>query len=114
MKILMKNMVQMKNYMLSVFVLLLCFNVNAQELKVSVNINTPKLQTADPKVFDQLAVAIEEFMNNQKWTDDTFEEEEPIDIDSVCTQLKGIDTEIANNDQFIKKYCDELGIATPF
>ena len=45
---------------------------------------------------------------------DTFEEEEPIDIDSVCTQLKDIDTEIANNDQIIKQYCNELGIATPF
>ena len=45
---------------------------------------------------------------------DTFEEEQPIDIASVCTQLKDIDTEIANNDQTIKQYCDELGIATPF
>jgi type I restriction enzyme M protein len=45
---------------------------------------------------------------------DTFEEEEPIDIDNVCTQLKDIDIEIAKNDQIIKQYCDELGIATPF
>ena len=45
---------------------------------------------------------------------DTFEEEELIDIDNVCAQLKDIHTEITNNDQTIKQYCDELGIATPF
>ena len=45
---------------------------------------------------------------------DTFEEEELIDIDNVCSQLKNIDNEIADNDQTIKQYCDELGIATPF
>jgi type I restriction enzyme M protein len=45
---------------------------------------------------------------------DTFEEEKLIDIDSVCTHLKDIDNEIADNDLTIKQYCDELGIATPF
>ena len=45
---------------------------------------------------------------------DTFEEEELIDIDSVCSLLKDIDNEIASNDQTIKQYCDEIGIATPF
>ena len=40
----------------------------AQELRVNVTINTPKLQTADPKVFETLKTSVEEFMNNQKWT----------------------------------------------
>jgi len=50
----------------------------AQEFNFQVTINTPKLQTADPKVFETLETAIEEFMNTTNWTDDVFEFEERI------------------------------------
>ena len=71
----------MKKLFLILFLTGVAFWTRAQELNVSVEVNTPKLQTADPKVFDQLGVAIEEFMNNQRWTDDSFEEEERIKVD---------------------------------
>lgn len=57
----------------------------AQELQVSVRINTQKLQQADPKIFETLSSAIEEFMNNQKWTDDVFEPEERIKANILLT-----------------------------
>lgn len=57
----------------------------AQELQVSVRINTQKLQQADPKIFETLSGAIEEFMNNQKWTDDVFEPEERIKANILLT-----------------------------
>ncbi len=60
----------------------------AQELRVNVTINTPKLQTADPKVFETLKTSVEEFMNNQKWTNDAFEQEERIKMDIVITISK--------------------------
>jgi hypothetical protein len=60
----------------------------AQELEVKVTINTPKLQTADPKVFETLKTSIEEFMNNQKWTTEVFEQEERIKMDIVMTISK--------------------------
>ena len=44
---------------------------------------------------------------------DTFEEEEPIDLDEVCIELKKIAIEMEDVDGEIKKYCDELGINAP-
>ena len=44
---------------------------------------------------------------------DTFEEEEPIDLDVVVTELKSLETEIEAIDAKIKEYCDELGIKAP-
>ena len=69
----------------------LCFGIlfnvglSAQELNVSVSINTPKLQTADESVFSDLEQAIQEFMNNQKWTNDVYEEEERIKAEIIIT-----------------------------
>ena len=44
---------------------------------------------------------------------DTFEEEEPIDLDKVMDELERIDDEMEKVDAEIKKYCDELGIRAP-
>ena len=44
---------------------------------------------------------------------DTFEEEEPIDLDEVVDELDRIDAEMEKVDAEIKKYCDELGIRAP-
>ncbi len=51
----------------------------AQELNFDVTINTPKLKLADPKVFETLESAIEEFINNTVWTEDDFDPEERIE-----------------------------------
>ena len=45
---------------------------------------------------------------------DTFEEEEPIDLEQVSKELKTIDLELAEANSSIKSYCNELGISTPF
>lgn len=64
-----------------VIVLFACSNIIvAQELNCKVIINTPKLQTADPKVFQTLQTAIKEFMNNTAWTDANYENYEKLDI----------------------------------
>ena len=60
----------------------------AQELEVKVDMKTPKLQTADPAVFQTLRTSIEEFMNNQKWTNDVYEQEERIKVNIVITISK--------------------------
>ncbi len=56
-----------------------------QELNVTVRINTPKLQLTDPAVFETLEQTIRDFMNNQRWTNETFAEEERIKVDIVMT-----------------------------
>ncbi len=78
----------MKKYFLLLFVFAFFVTAQAQELEVQVTINTPKLQTADPKVFETLKISIQEFMNNQKWTDDTYEQLERIKVDIVMTITK--------------------------
>ena len=57
----------------------------AQELNASVKVNTQKLQTVDPKVFETLEQSLNEFLNSQKWTGDVFELEERINCNFVLT-----------------------------
>ena len=45
---------------------------------------------------------------------DTFEEEEPVDLATVSSELKAIDTAMAAADATIADYCKQLGIDTPF
>lgn len=45
---------------------------------------------------------------------DTFEEEEPIDLDSVSEQLQALEKEIAETDSTIADFCQQLNIKTPF
>ncbi|WP_418187426.1 type I restriction-modification system subunit M [Aliarcobacter lanthieri] len=45
---------------------------------------------------------------------DTFEEEEIIDLDKVSSELKALEIEMKITDETIAKFCDELGISTPF
>ena len=45
---------------------------------------------------------------------DTFEEEEPVDLDAISKELKSIDTEMQETDKVIAGFCNELGIKTPF
>ena len=45
---------------------------------------------------------------------DTFEEEEPIDLDAVSSELKALEDEISATNATIESFCSELNIATPF
>ena len=45
---------------------------------------------------------------------DTFEEEEPVDLDAVSAEIKAIDAQMLETDNTIASLCDELGIAKPF
>jgi len=45
---------------------------------------------------------------------DTFEEEEPVDIDDVAAKLAALDEEMAKTDAVIAGFCAELGIPAPF
>ncbi|CDG64581.1 type I restriction-modification system, M subunit [Methanobacterium sp. MB1] len=45
---------------------------------------------------------------------DTFEEEEPVDLDEVVREIRELNKKSVEVDREIKKYCDELGIEAPF
>lgn len=68
----------MKNILLF-FICLIAFNrTQAQEMNFQVKVNVPKLQTTDPKVFEDMQQQIEEFLNTRKWTDNVYEPAERI------------------------------------
>jgi hypothetical protein len=54
-------------------------NLIAQELNATVRLTIPKLQTTDPRVFQTLEQSISDFLNNQRWTDLTYENNERIE-----------------------------------
>ena len=45
---------------------------------------------------------------------DTFEEEEPVDIDAVAKDFIALETDIQATDKTIAGFCKELGIDSPF
>ena len=45
---------------------------------------------------------------------DTFEEEEPVDLETVSQEIKQLDNDMQDTDKTIKDFCDELNIKTPF
>lgn len=85
-----------------IILLIICtfttFNILAQELKCRVNVSTPRTTTTDPTVFKTLEEQISKFMNERKWTDDTFNETEKIDcvLNIAITDDTGSDFYKAN------------------
>lgn len=76
------------------FAFFLVFGVGtivAQELNCLVQVVAPKLQNnaRNTEIFENLKTSISDFINEQKWTNDVFSEEEKID----CSMLITIDEE---------------------
>ena len=65
-----------------------------QDFNTQVTINTPKIQTVDPKIFKNLKTANEEFMNTRDWIEDDFEPEERIELNLIIT----IDQELSQTE----------------
>lgn len=61
------------------------------ELNATVRVNTPQLQHTDRKVFDQLETSLRDFLNNTKWTNDQFEQDERIKCSFILTISKELD-----------------------
>src|SRR6185295_6061769 len=84
----------MKPFLLFVFALFFALTaVQAQELNCQVKVIAPNLQTTDPKVFETLQQAIFEFINNRKWSADSYKSEERIE----CSMLISVTQEISSD-----------------
>jgi len=44
---------------------------------------------------------------------DTFEEDQPVDLAAVLSELKDIETALEETDRRIMAYCSELGLEAP-
>lgn len=59
--------------------------LSGQELNFQVKVVTLKLQTVDPKVFETLEISLREFLNDQQWGNQVFEQEERINCNLILT-----------------------------
>ena len=63
-----------------VTILAVCYmEASAQELNCTVTINSDQVQGSNKEMFNTLKQSIEEFVNNSKWTDLTFQNKERIE-----------------------------------
>lgn len=67
--------------MLALLVLPVSASAEGEELNATVNVNASKVQGSNTEVFTMLQDALQEFVNNRKWTANTYEENERI----MCT-----------------------------
>lgn len=68
-------------------------NITAQELNATVGLSTPKLQEADPKVFETLERDLREFLNQERWTEEEYKSHERIE----CNFQLNITQELGSN-----------------
>ncbi|MCX6267075.1 MAG: DUF4835 family protein [Bacteroidetes bacterium] len=68
--------------------------LHSQELNCNISINTQKLEGTDKKIFQTLQNAMYEFVNNRKWTNLNFKQEERIE----CTILVTINDRLGADD----------------
>jgi hypothetical protein len=88
----------MKIFKFSIVIFLSIFlhgRVSAQELNCRVQVMSQSIQGTNKLVFDALQTAIFEFMNNKKWTNSVFSNDERIE----CNILVNL-TERISNDEF--------------
>lgn len=66
--------------LISLTILIQTSNLFAQEIRCRVNVQYSDVADADKDLFNNMRKTVEEFMNNQIWTDQVFEEQEKIDM----------------------------------
>src|SRR5215467_12620185 len=73
-----------KKIFISITFMLLAFFVKSQELQARISVLTSKVSTqTDKKIFQTLQAALNNFINNRKWTNDNFQPGEKIDCSFV-------------------------------
>jgi hypothetical protein len=74
----------LKNILITLLAIL-SLDVSAQELNCQVRVVAPQVQSTNRQVFQTLQQAIFEFMNNRRWTEDTYNMEERIECSIQIT-----------------------------
>src|SRR5690349_11193622 len=83
-----------KHFLLFVLIFLSCIRVlHAQELNCQVSVLTPQIQESNKTVFETLQNQIRDFMNNRKWTQDNFENNERIECSIIINVTERVSTE---------------------
>ncbi|RZL47032.1 MAG: DUF4835 family protein [Pedobacter sp.] len=75
----------MKKVIGFVFLLLICGFANAQELNSRVQVLAPNISNINKKNLELLQTTIRDFLNNNKWTNETYMPQERIECNFVIT-----------------------------
>ncbi len=68
------------------FLALLCSAKGiAQELNATVQVNYQNVQTTETRIFEDMETSFSQFLNNRKWTNDTYAPEERINCNFIIT-----------------------------
>ncbi|MDQ3047195.1 MAG: DUF4835 family protein [Bacteroidota bacterium] len=73
--------------------LLVTSGLSAQELNCQVQVLSQQIQGTDRRVFETLQTAIYEFMNNKKWTNESFKNDERIDCSILINLTEKLSTD---------------------
>ena len=65
----------------------------AQELNCQISVLTPQIQASDKSIYDKLQTDLRDFMNNRKWTQDEFLNQERIECSIVITISERVSTD---------------------
>jgi hypothetical protein len=79
-------------YRLILFFVLFAFSnlLDAQELNCTVKVLSPAIQGTERSVFETLETAVKEFMNNTRWTNDNYKQDEKIECNITINVTKRI------------------------
>lgn len=91
-----QTLIFINNLKYAILALLFCFghlSNQAQELNCSIKVSSVQIQS-DKTIFVEMEKSVTEFMNNTKWTNETFGGEEKIE----CSILLNITQRVGNND----------------
>ncbi|MFI5220366.1 MAG: DUF4835 family protein [Bacteroidia bacterium] len=84
----------MKKNLITFFILHFAFTIsNAQELNCQVNVLTPQIQSSDKRIYTTLQQAITEGLNNAKWTEDKYQNQERIEFSIQITINERVSTD---------------------
>jgi hypothetical protein len=84
----------LKRIFIFTFLAIACLNVTAQEIQARLTVITSRISTrVDKKIFQTLQTQLTNFINNRKWSNDSYQPNEKIQ----CNFLLNIDQEAGNN-----------------
>jgi hypothetical protein len=73
-------------FLISIFIcVLIAGSLSGQELNCSVSVLTPQIQASDKSIYDKLQSDLRDFINNKKWTQDEFLNQERIECSFTIT-----------------------------
>lgn len=79
------------------FVILICafvsFGVNAQELKCNLKVNAPTIEGTNKQIFTTLETDLSSFLNNYRWTELVFSEDERIEC-NMTLLVKSVEDDV--------------------